>query len=158
MAPARKDAKQTVSSKTPKKKKGGPDPMDIHVGARVRLRRMILGISQEKLGQALGVTFQQIQKYEKGINRIGAGRLRDLANLLKVPVQFFYDDYEDAAPGAATGMAESDAGGDFMEFINSPEGVELCRHFSSIDDPQVKKRVLDLVKTIAETEGRREKK
>ena len=131
----------------------GPHPIDVHVGARVKLRRMLLGMSQEALGKALGLTFQQIQKYEKGANRIGASRIFELSKLLDVPIQYFYDDYGDTIGGAATGMAEGDAGDSFMTLVNSPEGVELCRYFSAITDPQVKKRVLDLVKTIAETEG-----
>src|SRR5918992_4717448 len=81
------------------------NPIDLHVGSRVRLRRMLLGMSQEKLAERLGLTFQQIQKYEKGINRIGASRLFDLAQVLGVPVQFFYDD----APVAVT--AERAVGG-----------------------------------------------
>jgi len=129
----------------------GPHPVDVHVGARVRLRRMMLDISQETLGKALGLTFQQVQKYEKGANRIGASRLMELAELLEVPVQFFYDDFGGAI-GAAPGLAESDPGEDFMALVSSPEGVQLCRHFAAIKDPQVKKRVLELVKTISETE------
>ena len=153
MAKTRKPPKKSARPKTPGKNKGGPDPIDIHVGSRVRLRRMILGMSQETLGKALGLTFQQVQKYEKGVNRVGASRLFQLSELLSVPIQFFYDDYGDR-PAGAYGMAEADAGDDFMKFVNSPEGVQLCRYFSSIEDPQVKKRVLDLVKTIAETEGK----
>ncbi len=130
-------------------KADGPHPIDIHVGARVKLRRMILGMSQETLGKALGLTFQQIQKYEKGVNRIGASRIFELSNLLDVPIQYFYNDYGDTI-GAAPG---SDNGDRFMDLVNSPEGVQLCRSFSEITDPQVKKRVLDLVKSIAETEG-----
>lgn len=131
--------------------KDGPHPVDIHVGARVKLRRMILGMSQEALGKALGLTFQQIQKYEKGVNRIGASRLFELSELLEVPIQFFYDDFGDLI-GVAKGLSEPDPGDAFMELINSPDGVQLCRYFSAIDDPQVKKRVLELVKTISETE------
>lgn len=132
-------------------KEDGPHPMDVHVGARLKLRRMILGISQEALGGSLGLTFQQVQKYEKGANRIGASRIFELSNLLDVPVQYFYDDFHNAA-APAVGFAEAEAGEAFMELVNSPEGVELCRCFSGIKDPRVKKRVLDLVKTIAETE------
>jgi transcriptional regulator with XRE-family HTH domain len=127
----------------------GPHPVDMHVGARLRLRRMMLGISQETLGKALGLTFQQVQKYEKGSNRIGASRLMELSELLEVPIQFFYDDFS-AAVGGAPGLAESGPGDDFMELLSSPEVVQLCRHFAVIKDPRVKKRVLELVKTIAE--------
>ncbi len=154
MAKTRKPAKKAATEKPPRKTKGGPDPIDIHVGSRVRLRRMILGMSQEKLGKALGLTFQQVQKYEKGVNRIGASRLFQLSELLNTPIQFFYDDYDPASGGPSyAGMAEPDAGDAFMKFVSSPEGVQLCRYFSLIEDPQVKKRVLDLVKTIAETEA-----
>ena len=131
----------------------GPHPIDVHVGARVKLRRMLLGMSQEALGKALGLTFQQIQKYEKGANRIGASRIFEMSKLLDVPIQYFYDDYGDMIGERVTGMAESDSGDTFMALVNSPDGVELCRYFAAIADPQVKKRVLDLVKTIAETEG-----
>ena len=129
----------------------GPHPIDVHVGARVKLRRMILGMSQETLGKSLGLTFQQIQKYEKGVNRIGASRIFELSKLLDVPIQYFYNDYGDTI-GAASDTARSDDGDMFMTLVNSPEGVQLCRSFSEIKDPQVKKRVLELVKSIAETE------
>ncbi len=151
-------SKQTASKKTVIKKKGGPDPIDIHVGGRVRLRRMILGMSQEALGKSLGLTFQQVQKYEKGVNRVGASRLFQLSTLLDVPIQFFYDDYDAKIGGRSFGLAEPDIGDAFMKFVNSPEGVQLCRHFSAIEDPQVKKRVLDLVKSISETETAKKKK
>ena len=105
----------------------------------------------DALGKALGLTFQQIQKYEKGVNRIGASRIFELSQLLDVPIQYFYEDYGDGG-ARVPGMAEPDAGEAFMKLVNSPEGVELCRYFSKIKDQKVKKRVLDLVKTIAETE------
>jgi len=131
-------------------KDNGPHPVDVHVGGRVRLRRMILGMSQDKLGTALGLTFQQIQKYERGVNRIGASRIFKLAETLGVPIQYFYDDF--ASAGAVTGMAENTTGDIFMELVNSPEGVQLCRYFSEINDPKVRRRVLDLVRSIAEGE------
>ncbi len=131
-------------------KRSGPHPIDIHVGSRVKLRRMILGMSQESLGKSLGLTFQQIQKYEKGVNRIGASRMFELSRLLDVPVQFFYDEYGGDGP-SAPGFAENGAG-DVMGLLNSSEGVQLCRYFSGIRDPEVKKRVLELVRSIAETE------
>lgn len=129
----------------------GPHPIDVHVGSRVKLRRMILGLSQEALGKSLGLTFQQIQKYEKGVNRIGASRMFEMAQLLDVPVQFFYEDVGGGRP--ADGFAETGAGEAVMDLVNSPEGVQLCRYFSAIKDPEVKKRVLDLVKSIAENES-----
>lgn len=130
--------------------KKSPHPVDVHVGGRVRLRRIMLGMSQDKLGDALGLTFQQIQKYEKGVNRIGASRIFELSKILDVPVQYFYDDY-DSKTGASYGFAETSGADDsFMELLHSPEGVQLCRHFAEISDPKVRKRVLDLVKTLAD--------
>ncbi len=144
-------AENSALDKNPvRKKKGGPDPVDVHVGSRVRLRRMMLGMSQEAVGRALDLTFQQVQKYERGTNRIGAGRLKQLAELLSVPVQYFYDEY-DSAPVVA-GFAESDDGDAFDELLRSPEGVQLCRHFSEIKDAKVRKKVLELVRSISEAE------
>jgi transcriptional regulator with XRE-family HTH domain len=127
--------------------KKSPHPVDVHVGGRVRLRRMLLGMSQDKLGDALGLTFQQVQKYEKGVNRIGASRVFEISKILDVPIQFFYDDYVGRS-GQSYGFAESDDDG-FMALLHSPEGVQLCRYFAEIEDPKVRRRVLDLVKTLA---------
>jgi len=124
-------------------------PVDIHVGGRVRLRRIMLGLSQDKLGDALGLTFQQVQKYEKGVNRIGASRIFELSKILEVPVQYFYDDF-DSRTGVSYGFAETSGNDAFMELLHSPEGVQLCRHFADISDAKVRKRVLDLVKTLAD--------
>jgi transcriptional regulator with XRE-family HTH domain len=136
--------------------KRAPHPMDIHVGSRVRLRRMMQGISQDKLGEALDLTFQQVQKYEKGVNRIGASRLYDIARVLDVPVQFFYDDFGDG-PETMIGFAETqghpeDDMSDFLAVLSTPEGMQLCRAFARIKDYQVRRRVLDLVKTLGEDE------
>ena len=130
-----------------------PHPVDVHVGQRVKLRRTLMGMTQGKLGESIGLTFQQIQKYEKGVNRIGASRVYEMAQLLSVPVQFFYDGVGGDGAAAPQGFAEGDAPHPVMELVSSPEGVQLCRYFAAIRDPQVKKRVLDLVKSIAETEG-----
>ncbi len=128
-----------------------PHPIDIHVGGRVRLRRTMLGMSQDKLADSLGLTFQQIQKYEKGVNRIGASRVFEISRILGVPIQFFYDDY-DADTGRSYGFAESgpDEGAAMMELLNTPEGVQLCKHFASITDPKIRKRVLELVKSLSD--------
>jgi len=128
-----------------------PNPVDIHVGNRVRLQRMLMGISQEKLGERLGLTFQQVQKYEKGINRIGASRLFELSRVLGVPVQFFYDDAPLGTPAHATtpGFAERSPDSHVFEFLSSREGLELNRAFSRITDPKVRKSVLDLVRSLA---------
>jgi transcriptional regulator with XRE-family HTH domain len=120
--------------------------MDIHVGARVRLRRMLMGMSQEKLGEMLGLTFQQVQKYEKGVNRIGAGRLFELGQVLTVPVQFFYDD----APGAAAGGFAENPESYVPDFLNSKEGIELNKAFQRITDAKVRRSVVDLVRSIAD--------
>jgi transcriptional regulator with XRE-family HTH domain len=127
------------------------NPIDIHVGSRVRFRRMLLGMSQEKLGERLGLTFQQVQKYEKGINRIGASRLFDLAQVLGVPVQFFY---EEAPLGEARGVApESVDGGpdehSIVEFLRSRDGLELNRAFVRIPDLKARRAIVDLVRSLA---------
>ncbi len=126
-----------------------PDPVDVHVGGRVRLRRMLIGMSQEKLGDALNLTFQQVQKYEKGANRIGAGRLFRIAQLLGVSVQFFFDDAPGGSGGSAMVFSESDPTPMLMDFVNTPEGVHLNRAFSAIKDPVVRKRIVDLVRAVA---------
>jgi transcriptional regulator with XRE-family HTH domain len=132
-----------------------PNPIDVHVGSRVRLQRMLLGVSQERLGERLGLTFQQIQKYEKGVNRIGASRLFDLAQVLGVPIQFFYDDApvsERHAP-AVQGMAERSADGYIFDFLNTREGLELNRAFARISDPKSRRAILDLVRKLAGDSG-----
>jgi transcriptional regulator with XRE-family HTH domain len=124
------------------------NPIDVHVGGRVRLRRMLLGMSQEKLGEHLGLTFQQIQKYEKGINRIGASRLFDLAQVLAVPVQFFYEELA-TGDGHAAGFGERPAESYAAEFLGSREGLELNKAFARISDPRVRRSIVDLVRAFA---------
>jgi transcriptional regulator with XRE-family HTH domain len=130
-----------------------PNPMDVHVGSRVRLRRMVIGMSQEKLGEKMGLTFQQIQKYEKGTNRIGASRLFQLSQIMDVPVQFFFEDapaaYVNRAPAMA-GFAESKTEAFLLDFLNSRDGLELNRAFVKITDPKVRKRVVELVRALSE--------
>lgn len=130
-----------------------PNPMDIHVGSRVRLRRMVIGMSQEKLGEKMGLTFQQIQKYEKGTNRIGASRLFQLSQIMDVPVQFFFEDapaaYLNRSPAMA-GFAESKTEAFLLDFLNSRDGLELNRAFVKITDPKVRKRVVELVRALSE--------
>lgn len=132
---------------TENKKK--PNPIDIHVGSRIRLRRTMLGMSQEKLGESLGITFQQIQKYEKGTNRVGASRLQNISGILNVPVSFFFED----APGdqgvTPTGMAEANSSNYVVDFLSSSEGLQLNRAFVKITDPKVRRRIVDLVKALA---------
>ncbi len=134
--------------------------IDQHVGARVRLRRMLLGMSQEKLGEALGLTFQQVQKYEKGANRIGASRLFDLARVLGVPIQFFYDELTQAAADTGyanghsgiTGFAERPSESFVVDFLSSRDGIDLNRAFGRLVDPKVRRSVIDLVRSLAEPE------
>lgn len=124
------------------------DNVDSYVGRRVRVRRMTLGISQEQLGDALGLTFQQVQKYEKGQNRIGAGRLYKIAQILSVPVEYFYEglakvDDDEASREASERSAAAQA------FLASPEGHALSVAFQRIEDPATRRRLVDLVATIA---------
>ena len=127
---------------------GRANPIDVQVGGRVRLRRMLLGMSQEKLGEHLGLTFQQIQKYEKGINRIGASRLFDLSQVLSVPGQFFYEELAVGQPDAV-GFAERPGESYAAEFLGSREGLELNKAFARISDPRVRRSIVDLVRAFA---------
>ena len=126
-----------------------PNPVDIHVGSRVRLRRTLLGMSQEKLGTAVGLTFQQIQKYERGANRIGSSRLFQFAQVLDVPVSFFFDDMPEeiarSQPGASLNASESFQQDQFAR----RETLELVRAYYKIRNPNVRKRVFELTKAVA---------
>jgi len=125
-----------------------PNPVDIYVGSRVRLRRMMLGMSQEKLGEHLGITFQQIQKYEKGTNRIGASRLQHIARVLTVPVSFFFED----APGSTitpTGMAEARSESHVVDFLSTSEGIQLNKAFVRIREAKLRRRVIDLIRSLS---------
>jgi transcriptional regulator with XRE-family HTH domain len=144
--------KATIDGDSDEKGSRRANPIDVHVGSRVRLRRMLLGISQEKLGERLGLTFQQVQKYEKGVNRIGASRLFDLATVLGVPISFFYED----APSAVArvqpvpGFAEAPpADSSILEFLSTREGLELNKAFARIHDPKSRRAILDLVRSLA---------
>jgi len=128
-----------------------PNPIDVHVGSRIRLRRNMLGISQEKLGESLGVTFQQIQKYEKGSNRVGASRLQAISSILNVPVTFFFEGGPGGAPESERGgFAEDSQTGYVVDFLSSPDGLQLNRAFVKITDPKVRRRIVDLVKSLAD--------
>jgi len=129
-----------------------PNPIDIHVGSRVRLRRNMLGMSQEKLGESLGITFQQIQKYEKGTNRVGASRLQAIASILSVPVSFFFEDAPGQDGAAAGGFAEDSSTSFVVDFLNSAEGIQLNRAFARIADVRVRRKIIDLVKALASDE------
>lgn len=147
---ARRDG-TSADGDAPEKNARRANPVDAHVGSRVRLRRMLLGMSQENLAEKLGLTFQQVQKYEKGINRIGASRLYELSHLLNVGVDFFYED----APASGVertgtpGFAETSGENYIVDFLNSREGLELNRAFTRITDPKVRRSVIDLVRSLA---------
>ncbi|MEF2550684.1 helix-turn-helix domain-containing protein [Aurantimonas sp. A2-1-M11] len=126
-----------------------PNPVDIHVGSRVRLRRTMLGMSQEKLGESLGITFQQIQKYEKGTNRIGASRLQRISEVMTVPVSFFFEEAPTGSSGG-NGLQETSGSDYVVDFLSSSEGLQLNRAFVRIADPKVRRRVIDLVRTLAD--------
>lgn len=123
-----------------------PSPIDVHVGSRVRLRRTLLGMSQEKLGEAIGLTFQQVQKYERGANRIGASRLYDLSRVLDVPVSFFFDDMPDG-DGASREAVPAEPGE--PDPMAKRETLELVRAYYRIEDPGVRRRIFDLTKAVA---------
>jgi transcriptional regulator with XRE-family HTH domain len=123
--------------------KKAPNPTDKHVGARVRMRRMMLGMSQEKLGDALGLTFQQVQKYEKGTNRVSASRLTHIAKALKIPVSALISAESESSPEVG-----SEAGSDF-EFLAQPGAIRLLRAFSRIENRELKRMVVDMAETLA---------
>ena len=125
-----------------------PNPIDIHVGSRVRLRRMMLSMSQEKLGEQLGITFQQIQKYEKGTNRIGASRQQHIARVLSVPVAFFFEDAPPTPGETPSGVSESKQTTYVVDFLSSSEGIQLNKAFVRIKDTKLRRRIIDLVRSL----------
>jgi transcriptional regulator with XRE-family HTH domain len=135
-----------------RRKADKPNPIDVHVGSRVRLRRTLLGMSQEKLGDAIGLTFQQVQKYERGANRVGASRLFELSRVLDVPVSFFFDELDpetaEAVPSVTASAAplSPSSGPDPMM---RRETLELVRAYYRIPDQQLRRRLFDLTKAIA---------
>jgi len=140
-------------------KESRPSPIDVHVGSRIRLRRTLLGMSQERLGEALGLTFQQVQKYERGVNRVGASRLFDLSRVLDVPISFFFDDMPDSLAAnfgglpsrrSAGGSDQSDSFAD--DTLSRRETLELVRAYYRITDPSIRKRVFDLIKSMGPAE------
>lgn len=133
-----------------------PNPVDVHVGARVRMRRTLLGMTQTKLGDAIGLTFQQVQKYERGVNRIGSSRLYDLARVLDVPINFFFDEMptavSDKSPARASGKAETLDGFD-PDLVSKRETLELVRAYYKISNPQVRRRLFEMVKALGVASG-----
>jgi transcriptional regulator with XRE-family HTH domain len=130
-----------------------PNPIDKHVGSRVRMRRVLIGMSQERLGDALGLTFQQVQKYEKGTNRIGASRLQQIARILGMPVEFFFDGAPATERDQSAGFAEVSDTPYVADFLATNEGVQLNRAFLRIRYPKMRRRVVDLVHAIAGEES-----
>ncbi len=132
-----------------------PNPIDVQVGSRVRLRRNMLGLSQEKLGEAISLTFQQVQKYERGANRIGASRLHELSRVLDVPVSFFFDDMDPVrAPAIPSGFSEPPAEAFESDPLRKRETVELVEAYYAIEDAAVRRRLLELARALA-AEGER---
>ncbi len=127
-----------------------PNPIDIHVGSRVRLRRTMLGMSQEKLGEHLGITFQQIQKYEKGANRVGASRLQEIARVLNTPISFFFEDAPGGVDGETSGFSDSESSNYVVDFLSSSEGLQLNRAFVKIRDAKVRRKIVEMVKALAD--------
>jgi transcriptional regulator with XRE-family HTH domain len=127
-----------------------PNYIDVHVGARIRMRRQLINMSQERLGELLGITFQQVQKYEKGSNRISASRLFYASKTLGVPVQFFFD----GLPGseAGEGLREPGSGDEFTAAMMSPEGVQLAKAFKEADSSTKRKLIASLARLIVESE------
>ncbi len=128
-----------------------PHPVDIHVGKRLRLRRTILGLSQEAIGNAIGVTFQQVQKYERGVNRMGSSRLYEFSKILSVPVSYFFDEMEKSATTAVPASGVSEDSPEFEhEKMSSRETLEMMRAYYRISEPRIRKRIFELVKALAE--------
>ena len=129
-----------------------PNPVDKYVGSRVRMRRIMLGMSQEKLGDALGLTFQQIQKYEKGTNRVGASRIQQISEILQVPVSFLFE-------GGPTTIGGAEGGGEgtsptyVSDFLATSDGLSLTKAFMRIKDAKLRRRIVDLVQQIAGEEA-----
>jgi transcriptional regulator with XRE-family HTH domain len=126
----------------------GPHPVDRHVGLHIRMRRKALGISQERLAESLGLTFQQVQKYERGANRVSASKLWEIARALRTNVAYFYEGLESEAEEAARGFMGANA----QEFLLTPEGMELAATFPRVRRPGVRRKVLDLVRAMADME------
>lgn len=138
-----------------RKTKGTPDPVDVHVGQRLRVRRSLLGLSQEKLADSIGLTFQQIQKYERGMNRISAGRLYQFSKILDVPIAYFYDQFAGKSRFKATlGMADNDQEeftvGDLMQ---NKETIDLIRAYYTIDNPEIRKDIMKFIRSMGNRMG-----
>jgi transcriptional regulator with XRE-family HTH domain len=129
--------------------KKAPNPIDRHVGSKVRMRRMMLGMSQEKLGDALGLTFQQVQKYEKGSNRIGASRLQQISLILQVPISFFFEGAP-PPPGDQFGHGEAPSPVYVTDFLATADGLTLVKAFMRIENAKLRRRIVELVEEMAD--------
>lgn len=127
---------------------GVPDPVDVHVGTRIRTRRLLIGMNQETLARALGLTFQQVQKYEGGANRVSASRLSQIAKVLGVPIAYFFSDLDPAGGGASAQELET------RELMQRPEAIELIRSYYAIGDQRIRHQFLDMVKAVAQSHPR----
>ena len=127
------------------------NPIDKHVGSRVRMRRMMLGMSQTKLASGLGITFQQVQKYEKGTNRMGAGRLQHISNILQIPVPFFFEGAP-LMPGETSGLGEAPSPAYVTEFLATTDGLTLVKAFMRIPNSRLRRRIVELVEEMAGSE------
>ena len=125
-----------------------PNPVDKYVGSRVRMRRIMLGMSQEKLGEALGLTFQQVQKYEKGTNRVGASRIQQISEILQVPVSFLFE----GGPSGTGSFSEGTSPAYVSDFLATTEGLALTRAFTRITDAKLRRSIVELVEQIATRE------
>ena len=126
-----------------------PHPIDIHVGSRLRLRRLAVGLSQERLAKSIGITFQQIQKYERGTNRIVASRLHDLARVLNVPVGYFFSEMDESELPDSAPTAREEAVVMSPDLMAEKETLDLIRCYYNIPNPRIRKRVFDLVKSVS---------
>jgi transcriptional regulator with XRE-family HTH domain len=134
-------------------KEARPRAVDVHVGSRIRLRRNLLGMSQQSLGEALGLTFQQVQKYERGLNRVGASRLFDLSRVLDVPISFFFDDMPDSLMSTYAGQASREPRDSAAtDVLIRRETLELVQAYYRIADPALRKRMLDLIRSMGSVE------
>ncbi len=130
-----------------------PTAVDLHVGGRVRMRRKMLGLSQESLASTLGLTFQQVQKYERGSNRISASKLYQIAKTLQVPVAFFFDGLDEPTADNAVDEAALNVERKLQTFLMTPDGFELAKAFPKITQGRIRRQVLDLVRTMADDTG-----
>lgn len=148
------EPRRSLRGRTPS---GKPNPVDVHVGARVRLRRTLLGMSQETLGEAIGLTFQQVQKYERGANRIGASRLWDISRVLDVPISYFFDEMHDSvarlSPRNMTASIAEPSVDNSTDPLARRETLELVRAYYRIPEEVLRRRIFDLTKTMAATLG-----